>query len=365
MRVLMTADTVGGVWSYALELARALTGRGDHAVILATMGASLNAEQRAAATFPNLTVCESAYKLEWMDAPWADVARAGDWLLDLEAQFRPDVIHLNGYAHGALPWQAPALIVGHSCVLSWWQAVKGEAAPAEWERYSDAARRGLQAVDCVIAPSEAMRAALDRHYEPLRPTQVISNGRDPKRFKPSSKEPLILSVGRLWDEAKNVALLAQIASRLSWPVYVAGEERHPDESGGVFRAVQSVHPLGKLDEVSVAAWLGRASIYALPARYEPFGLSVLEAALSGCALVLGDIPSLRENWEGAALFVPPNDANALQAALCGLISDVTERVHLGMLARERALIFTAERMAESYRAVYRQIAKKDQSICVS
>ncbi len=33
----------------------------------------------------------------------------------------------------------------------------------------------------------------------------------------------------------------------------------------------------------------------LPARYEPFGLSVLEAALSGCALVLGDIPSLRES----------------------------------------------------------------------
>ncbi len=44
--------------------------------------------------------------------------------------------------------------------------------------------------------------------------------------------------------------------------------------------------------------------------YEPFGLSVLEAALSGCALVLGDIPSLRENWDGAADFAEPTTFSA-------------------------------------------------------
>ncbi len=70
----------------------------------------------------------------------------------------------------------------------------------------------------------------------------------------------------------------------------------------------------------MAGWLGRASIFALPARYEPFGLLPLEAALSGCALVLGDIPSLREVWGDAAWFVPPDDRDALTAAIGSLIA---------------------------------------------
>ena len=53
-----------------------------------------------------------------------------------------------------------------------------------------------------------------------------------------------------------------------------------------------------------------ASIFAHPALYEPFGLSVLEAARAGCCLILSDIPSLRELWDGAAIFVDPRQPEA-------------------------------------------------------
>ena len=76
-----------------------------------------------------------------------------------------------------------------------------------------------------------------------------------------------------------------------------------------------VRHLGHLPQSKLQAWFERAAIFAAPARYEPFGLSILEAALAGCALVLGDIPSLRENWNDAALFVPPEDSRTLEAAL--------------------------------------------------
>ena len=102
--------------------------------------------------------------------------------------------------------------------------------------------------------------------------------------------------------------------------------------------------------------MARASIYALPARYEPFGLSVLEAALSGCALVLGDIPSLRENWEERALFVSPDDHVALQYAIASLIDDFEMRVRLGAAARVRGLELGLERFAEGYRRVYEGLA---------
>src|SRR5436190_15714449 len=98
MKVLMTTDTVGGVWTYAIDLAKALQSH-DIEFELATMGAPLSPHQRAAAeSLPNVHIHESAFKLEWMDDPWRDVAEAGRWLLDLEQETSPDLIHLNGYA---------------------------------------------------------------------------------------------------------------------------------------------------------------------------------------------------------------------------------------------------------------------------
>jgi glycosyltransferase involved in cell wall biosynthesis len=330
-KVLMTTDTVGGVWIYSLELARGLAEQGVE-VALATMGAPLDALQREmAGRIPRLKVFES---------------------LGLEERFGPDLIHLNGYAHGALPWNAPKIVVGHSCVLSWWEAVKKEAAPESCDQYYDEVRAGLAAADLVIAPSEAMMAALNRHYGPFPNTRVIHNGRDVRLFRPTAKEPIVFSTGRLWDEAKNLEALERVAPRLPWPVFVAGENHHPD--GGEARP-HHTRLLGRLAQRPLSAWLGRASIYALPARYEPFGLSVLEAALSGCALVLGDIPSLRELWRNRAVFVPPDDPEALEDALVRLIEDPDRRHSLAAGARSRAIERTTERMVEGYLDAYAEV----------
>jgi glycosyltransferase involved in cell wall biosynthesis len=103
-------------------------------------------------------------------------------------------------------------------------------------------------------------------------------------------------------------------------------------------------------------WFARASLYVLPARYEPFGLSVLEAASAGCALVLGDIPSLRENWDGSAVFVAPHDEDALVRAIGELIDVAALRRDMAARAHERSKGFTVERMASAYAALYDEIA---------
>jgi glycogen synthase len=134
MKVLLVADAVGGVFTYAVELARALAARGVE-IVLATEGARLPADGRAALRrVEGIVHDEGAFALEWMEEPWADVAAAGEWLLALEARERPDVVHLNAFSHGALPFRAPKLVVGHSCVLSWFEAVRGEVAPPSWDR---------------------------------------------------------------------------------------------------------------------------------------------------------------------------------------------------------------------------------------
>jgi glycosyltransferase involved in cell wall biosynthesis len=354
MQLLLTTDTVGGVWTYAVELARAIRPHGVR-VALATMGAPLSAAQRAEAdAVSDLAVYESDYRLEWMPNPWDDVRRAGDWLLEIEQRVRPDIVHLNGYPHGGLPWRAPVLMVGHSCVHSWWRAVKGEAPPSEYDRYRCEVALGLRAADLVVAPTRSMLNELNRLYGPFRAERVLVNGRDPALFPAGCKEPFILSAGRLWDEAKNISALSSVAERLPWPVYVAGCAEHP---GRGHCETPGLQMLGPLDTHQMAKWMGRASIYALPARYEPFGLSALEAAFAGCALVLGDIPSLREVWNDAALFVPPDDPEALEWALCRLISAPEERTALAARSRIRAFRYTPERLAAGYLSAYHYLLK--------
>ena len=348
MTVLMTADTVGGVWTYALDLARALGTRGVR-VVLATMGEAPTPEQRLEAKgIDALTLVESTYRLEWMTDPWADVHNAGTWLLDLDRRVRPDVVHLNGYAHGALPFSAPVLMTAHSCVLSWWQAVKGEDAPDSWNRYRAAVSTGLRHADMVVAPSRAMANCVERLYGVPSPVRVVPNGRDESMYSVGRKANFVLAAGRLWDEGKNVALVAKAASSMPWPVYVAGDTTPGD-------CLPSVTALGRLSTRRLARWYADASIYALPARYEPFGLSALEAGLSGCALVLGDIPSLREVWGAAASYVQPDDAAALARVVSELAGDTDLRDEMASRALARARRYSLAQTVDAYLGLYGEL----------
>jgi glycogen(starch) synthase len=356
--VLMTVDTVGGVWHQGLELAAGLVRRGMR-VSLATMGARLTPAQRTqAAALRGVQVHESSWRLEWMDDARDDVCHAGDWLLGLEARLRPDVVHLNQFAFGAWPFAAPTLVVAHSCVLSWWRAVHGERAPAAWDAYRDIVRRGLAGATLVGAPTQAMLDALAFEHGHVRGGVVLPNGRSPADFRPGEKQPVILSAGRLWDPAKNLAALEAVAPRLPWPVRVGGARVEPGRAAPSNAAAvrdSAVQWLGELAPAELAAQFAEASIYALPARYEPFGLSALEAALSGCALVLGDVPSLREVWGDAAVYVPPGNANALRAALMQLIDGPRQREQMAQRARIRARCFTPSRMVQAYLGAYARL----------
>ena len=190
-------------------------------------------QRRAAGRIKNLILYESGYRLEWMDDPWDDLERGGEWLLSLADKVRPDLVHLNGYVHASLPWRCPCLVVAHSCVLSWWEAVRTNSPPLRFDRYHEQVRQGLADAGLVAAPTAAMLRSIERHYLALPDARVINNGRNRRRFRPGPKEDVILSVGRIWDEAKNIGALARVAESLPWPVCVAGEEEHP-EGGSSF-----------------------------------------------------------------------------------------------------------------------------------
>lgn len=359
----MTADAGGDVWEYAIELCRGLSDAGVQ-VVLAVMGPALDERQAATASYMSGVELHFApFRLEWMQDPWKDVTSAGEWLLGLESRRHCDLVHLNGYAHGALPFRSPKLVVGHSCVLSWWRAVKGEAPPATWDRYRREVASGLHAADFVVAPTSWMLASLEENYGALARSDVIPNGRTVTAFGPGEKNPVILGGGRIWDEARNAAMVARVAGRLPWPVKIAGALAPATIADPIREAPALGAPeswagatlLGEQSPAELAALYAEAAVYAMPARYEPFGLPIVEAALSECALVLADIPSLRELWTDAAVFVTPDDDGELEAALLMLMNQPELTALLAMQARRRAAAYSATKMRRRYLELYRRI----------
>jgi glycogen(starch) synthase len=356
-RILMTADAVGGVWTYALDLAAAYACMGIR-TMLAVTGPMAEEERRRADAVPGLTLETAPFKLEWMAEADADLQRTEAWLLGLGAGYRPELVHLNSYSAALAPWGVPTVLVAHSCLATWWQAVHGGAPGPEWRPYLERVRRAVRSADAVVAPSRAMRSDMAAAYpeERLDQITVIHNGRDPRLFAPVAKEPFVLCAGRLWDRGKGIHTLNEAAAGLNWPVRAAGPLEAPDGSSLAFEHLDC---LGALAEKDLAQWVGRASIFCSPALYEPFGLTALEAAMSGAALVLSDIPTFRELWDGAAVFVPAGDARALRAELDTLLRDDDRRSGLAEAARLRAANYSVAEAARRYAALYGELLARD------
>jgi glycogen(starch) synthase len=364
-RLLMTADAVGGVWTYVQALLTALAGRIE--CVLAIIGpgpdaAALRALDNACAT-SRLSIEHRPYPLEWMPGGIDGLPHVRRWMAELSATFKPDVVHLNGFAYGSADLRAPMLIVAHSCVRTWWRAVKGSGAPCAWDEYSREVRRGLAAASLVVAPTAAMLDGLRREYSFEGPAWTIANGLPGPLPLSRDREPLIFAAGRVDDEAKGIRVLEQAAGGLPWPLVIAGGTA---VSGQVSQSGTTPRYLGRVDRSVVMAWMNRAAIYAWPAIYEPFGLSVLEAAQRGCALVLSDIPSLRELWDEAALFVEPGSVAAWRAALDALASDANRMNRLSRAAHDRARQYTSHIMSARYLDAYTALLGRSETVaCAS
>ena len=354
MKILLTTDTVGGVWDHAVTLARELDAAG-HEVLAAVIGEPR--DERLAALPAGVQVVWRDYRLEWMPGAAGDVEAAGEWLRGLADVWGADVVHLNQMAYAVHDFGAPVLVAVHSDVLSWYEHVHGTAPPADMDAYARWVRAGIHAADAVVAPSAYQGAQVRRHFG-RAVTRVIHNGVRMDPGEPAPRQaPLVLSVGRLWDRAKGVDVLDDAAGLLGPdgpPVHVLGGTVAPH---GEVYVPRHVRAHGRVERAQVDGWMARATVYAAASRYEPFGLAPLEAALHGCALVLADNGTFRELWDGCAEFFPVGDAAALADALRRVSSDDALRDRLARAARTRAKRrFTAERMAADYVALYTGLA---------
>lgn len=351
--VLMTADAVGGVWVYASSLAQELAKRGWR-VTLVTLGPAPREDQfLPLLDYPQIDLEITDLLLEWQDPEGKDRGRTLAYMESLSRRLRPDIVHANGFREACAAWRAPVVVTAHSCVGSWWRACRDAEPEERWQLYLRDVRAALAGAERWVAPSAAFRDAMRQLYETPRAGRVIANGIAMLCGGPAPKEPFVLAAGRLWDEAKNIRALSRIAGQLDWPVHIAGPLE--ETGGGIAPHDGDSIWHGNLPHGEMLALMQRAAIFVSPALYEPFGLTVLEAAARGCALVLSDIPVFRELWNGAALFIEPRDPQSLRAALSALTRDGARRTSLQSAAKARAARFTLAAMTGGYERLYAEM----------
>jgi glycosyltransferase involved in cell wall biosynthesis len=346
-RLFVSTDAVGGVWRYSMELCSAWSASGLTTTLAVVGPNPTDAQRREAAAIPRLDLIETGLPLDWTARHAATLEEAAHALAGMAESCGADSVHLHAPAFvGEARWHTPAVAVIHSCLLTWWHAMREAPAPPEFSASIGATAKGLRTAGAVIAPSRAFANAVRSAYRLSRSVAVVHNGRRPMALPDRVRESGVFAAGRLWDDAKNIRMLDSAAAGLAAHVGAAGALAAPGD-----RPVRLSHirHAGVLNEVELASHLAGNSVFAGLSLYEPFGLSVLEAAQSGMALVLADIPVFRELWDGAAIFVDGRDVDSIRL---GLTQALLEPAPLARLASIRALAFDSQTMAATTLAVH-------------
>lgn len=208
----------------------------------------------------------------------------------------------------------------------------------------------------VMASSDYLRGRfLEGTGAPREAVVVLPNCIDLTEAPQLPKENLILFVGRVVQEKGPDVFAAACAVALpqlpGWRAEIIGADRSSEASPGTdfVRRVQAtaraagVTMAGYRDHPIVLEAMARAAIVVVPSRWpEPFGITALEALASGAASIVSPRGGLPEVAGEAALYVDPDDAGALAAAIVRLAQDSAARAAQGEAGRHRARQFDVQ-----------------------
>lgn len=356
-RVLMSVDAVGGVWRYAMDLATGLSREGCTVVFAGFGPPPSDAQAKEASAIGTLVWLDA--DLDWTGEGEERLNRIPALIEAIVRRFAIDLVHLNAPSQAAgLDLPVPVVAVSHSCVVTWFEAVRGSRVPESWAWHERRNRRGFERADIVLAPSRSHADALRRCYGPVARLEVLHNACS-LPVEPRPKQDFAFGAARWWDEGKNGAVLDRAAARCRTPVLMAGALSGPD---GSQLKIAHARALGELPHDQVAALMESTAIFVSPSLYEPFGLAALEAARKGAALVLADIATYRELWDGAALFADPHDPAAFAAAIDRLADDPRLRSRLAHQAGQRAQRFSLQHQCRQALNIYARALERAQKI---
>ncbi|PYQ99741.1 MAG: glycosyltransferase [Acidobacteria bacterium] len=201
--------------------------------------------------------------------------------------------------------------------------------------------------------------------------RVIYNGVDPARFSPAAEgtprpeRPLVVNLGLIFPLKGQLDLIEAAAQvRQSIPDVEFRFYGSPSDAKYYAECQARVKEL-ELEHTVVFAgstkepWAvyRRADVVAMASISEGFPYALIEAMLSGSAIVATDVGGVREALATTGLLVNPCDPPAMAKAVIAMLSSPAERRRIGDMARSRALQhFTDDKFVNQYRQTYQQFS---------
>jgi glycosyltransferase involved in cell wall biosynthesis len=171
--------------------------------------------------------------------------------------------------------------------------------------------------------------------------------------------PIVGAVGRLAFQKGFDVLLRAMCDVENATLVLVGDGEDREQLQALARS------LGVADRTIWAGWsddvrahVRSFDIFVLPSRFEGFPLAVLEALLAERPVVATDVGSVSEAviTGETGFLVPPDDADALAAAIRQLLADIQLQRRMGARGRQLVLShFTAAHMARSFSELYREL----------
>jgi phosphatidyl-myo-inositol alpha-mannosyltransferase len=212
---------------------------------------------------------------------------------------------------------------------------------------------------CAVSPDAVALAegGLGGRYE------LLFNGVEVERFAEGDTHPTdgptIFFLGRHEPRKGLDVLLAALADLpADVRVWVGGDGPQSAELQDRYRHDGRIEWLGRISDEERAARMRGCTVYCSPSvRGESFGMVLLEAMASGCALVASDLDGHRNVASDGvdALLAPVGDAAGLAKALRRVLDDPALRAELVAGGRRRAEQLSMQHLAERYDAIYRRV----------
>lgn len=297
------------------------------------------------------------YRVVRLDSRYLDIYNppfvSSKGVLEALRKIGPDVVDFHyrwapSYTRQAMRYEGKLVFTYHNTFG------EGEGAMRLLSYLNDLSfMRKMRRFDRVVCISEFVRRDNARHGFPLGRMAVVPNGVEMPSL-PTGEGDFVLSLGRMV-HTKGLNHLLQAMREVDAKLVIAGagpEKERMESLSRRYGLTEKVRFLGRVSEERKEELFASCKMFVMPSIFESYGIAAAEAMSYGKTVVATNVGGLPEVVGDSGVLVPPKDPKTLAREMSALLKDDRRRRELGSRARERASLFSWDRMVEMQEKVY-------------
>ena len=359
-RLLMTTDVKSDVWDYSLTLSRALLKHINAEILIISLGGNPTDSQKEELENLNIESQFTEFPVDLFTDLESnlDISEVKVFFENSVKEFNPHIIHLN---HGYLNFDStkPCVFACHGDLLN------KKVCSDNINRYSPLYKnllnykqiinKNIDRSDIITAQTRFIAGCLAKTYDFKKGINIVHNGIDYTPYSGMPENPTLVACGNSADQSNSINLLLNIAYKLpdNIKIKIIGDLQ-PER-----KLPKNVEFLRNLSSCELQDVYKNSSIYLALSNHESNGLSSIQAAYSGCAILANDIPVFKELWSDCAYIFEKDNVNSLMRCINNLVENKNLLELTSRNCQAKALsVFNSKRMAFEYINLYKNILKK-------